>query len=450
MNILDVNRNTLANLYEQYPENLYGLSMDGNNLVYKGEYCDISNFNINDLLNGDTNFAASLSVLDAEDIFRIIRLHALGLDSTLENQQELKSEEKIEIIKSENPLMKNISMVKQIHHGFTEEYINIVDSQGIDHLYHKDRDNDVFAIYEQLKGRNPGVEITPDDLIAEMNRKLYEVDMEDSFDLLNKSTTSEDFANKLRRVCEPYRDNKSIRVYGNENHDIVIVRDLDDPSKHKIVTFDTNEYGDLVMMSHDQNVMGTDTSITRGDSTETTTDSSQVENPENEQEVIEKDEQKIIAKLIPTSEFYRLLNSPDELTKEERNSVDLYYGYFGDLILYEDYLLPELKTILYQFRHYVYELQYAEVPEGEVARELNPKQQEAITKAEEMELRVATVAPEEKTPEKVEENIKVLKKLMPANDYNPNDTGSVSIFQVLAFIIGVSIILTAITLYLIG
>ena len=159
---------------------------------------------------------------------------------------------------------------------------------------------------------------------------------------------------------------------------------------------------------------------------------------------------KIIAKLIPTSEFYRLLNSPDELTKEERNSVDLYYGYFGDLILYEDYLLPELKTILYQFRHYVYELQYAEVPEGEVARELNPKQQEAITKAEEMELRVATVAPEEKTPEKVEENIKVLKKLMPANDYNPNDTGSVSIFQVLAFIIGVSIILTAITLYLIG
>ena len=47
--------------------------MDGNNLVYKGEYCDISNFNINDLLNGDTNFAASLSVLDAEDIFRIIR-----------------------------------------------------------------------------------------------------------------------------------------------------------------------------------------------------------------------------------------------------------------------------------------------------------------------------------------------------------------------------------------
>ena len=34
--------------------------------------------------------------------------------------------------------------------------------------------------------------------------------------------------------------------------------------------------------------------------------------------------------------------------------------------------------------------------------------------------------------------------------YNPNDTGSVGIFQVLAFIIGVSIILTAITLYLIG
>ena len=74
MNTLDVNLNILRNLYEQYPESFRGLGMDGNKLTYNGEGVDISNFNIDDLLSGNQNFFASLSVLNAEDIFKIIRL----------------------------------------------------------------------------------------------------------------------------------------------------------------------------------------------------------------------------------------------------------------------------------------------------------------------------------------------------------------------------------------
>lgn len=448
MNILEVNTNTLANLYDQYPESFKGLSLDGNNLVYNDQYVDISKFNINDLLSGDNNFAASLSVLSSEDVFKIIRLHAISLSSTLDNTPKMEEEEKINIIKSENPLMKNINIFKQVHHGFTEEYINIVDSNGVDHLFHKDRENDIFLVYEQLKARKMGGDVTPDELVAEMNRKLYEVDLVDSLNLLNSSNISEDFANKLRIVSQPYKDDKSIRVYGNEEHDVVIIRDLDDPSKHKIITFDTNEFGDLVMQNHDQNVIGTDTSVTHGEETETTTSSETSDGTDSNQEIIEKNEEEVAAVLINTDEFYKLLNSVEELTEEQRKSVDLYYAYFGDLILYEDYLLPELKQILNDFRAYVYELQYGELESG-MERQLNAKQQEAIEKEAEMELKVAAVQSEELTEEKAKESVKKLELIKPVNNYGDN-SGSVSVLQVIAVIIGISIILTAITLYLIG
>ncbi len=445
MDILEVNRYTLANLYDQFPESFKSLSLEGNRLVYNGESVDISKFNINDLLSGETSFAASLSVLSSEDIFKIIRLHAIHLESKLENKKD-DNQSKIEVIKRENPLMRNISIVTRKMDESMEEYINIVDSRGEDHLFKNDRKVNVFDIYENLRIRYSGHDITPDELIDEINRKLYEVRMENAPGLIERSSTSEDFANKMTRVNEPYKNDKSTDVYGNEQHDIAVVRDLDDPSNHQVVTFDENEFGDLVLQNHEQNVVGSDTTITRGPKTEETiSETGTNDETSTENEIFEKDEEEIVALLISTKEFYELLDSPEELTEEQRKSVDLYYGYFGDLVLYEDYLLPELKQILNDFRSYVYDLQYGEIPEGQ-ERVINNKQQEAIDKSVEMEKKVATVNAEELTDEKIKEGVKKLELIKPVND----NTGSVSVIQVLAFIIGISIILTAVTLYLIG
>lgn len=448
MDILEVNKYTLANLYDQFPESFKGLSLDGNNLVYNGEKVDISKFNINDLLSSETNFAVSLSVLSPEDIFKIIRLHSLYLESTLKNKKD-DNASKIEIIKQENPLMKNISLVTRNNNGYVDEYINIVDSLGEDHLFQNDRNVNVFAIYENLRFKAAGREITPDELIAEINRKLYEVHMDKAPDLIERDSTSEDFVNKMNRVHNPYKNDKSTDVYGSELHDIAVVRDLDDPNNHQVVTFDQNEFGDLVVQNHEQNVIGVDTTTKNGNITEETVSENDTdENANTENEVFEKEEETVVALLISTQEFYDLLNSSEELTEEQRKSVDLYYAYFGDLVLYEDYLLPELKQILYDFRAYVYELQYGEIPEGQ-ERYINNKQQEAIDKSIEMETKVATISSEELTEDKVKEGVKKLELIKPVNNYG-NNTGSVSVIQVLAFIIGISIILTAVTLYLIG
>jgi hypothetical protein len=385
-------------------------------------------------------------VLSSEDIFKIIRLHSIHLESKL-NIEKKDNENKIEIIKQDNPLMRNISIATRRINGSLVEYINIVDSHGESHLFENDRNVNIFNIYEDLKIRSVGRDITPDELIDEINRRLYQIRMQKAGAIIENSNTSEDFSNKMKRVNEPYKTDRTTDVFGNDEHDVAIVSDLDDPSNHKVVTFDKNEFGDLVLESHDQNVVGTDTTFSRDGKVENSTSETGTEDSITEGEVFEKDKVEVAALLISTQEFYDLLNSPEALTEEQRKSVDLYYGYFGDLILYEDYLLPELKQILNDYRRYVYELQFGEVPEGQ-ERMINNKQQEAVDKSYELEQKAAEIQQEELTEEKVKDGVKKLELMRPVNNYG--NTGSISIIQVLAIIIGVSIILTAVTLYLLG
>ena len=93
---------------------------------------------------------------------------------------------------------------------------------------------------------------------------------------------------------------------------------------------------------------------------------------------------------------------PKQLTEEQRHSVNLYYGYLGDLIIYEDYLVPELRKMLLDFKAYVYELQY-----GDVQVPLNEKQREAITKLEEME-HVDELSQDNLSPDKIDDSVKKL------------------------------------------
>lgn len=451
MNTLEVNANTLAVLYEQSPQSFDGITLDGKMLKYKDEEVDISNFNINDLLTDNNNFAASLGSLSPEDVFKIIRLHATLLNSNTITRGPAKDEDesnkKIEIIKQENPLMRNISIVKKNDQGIKREYINIVDSTGKDHLFPNDRNVNVFDIYDLLKLQY-GDDVTPDQLIDAVYRKLYDVRLDTAENLMDKETTSEEFANKLERVNEPYKHDKTTDVVASEEHDIAIISDKTDPTNHRVVTFDQNEFGDLVVNQHDQNVVGTDT-ISRT-STDTSINGSVAgvdETIDSNNEVFKKDEEEVKALLLMTQEFYDLLNSPEQLTDEQRNSVNLYYGYLGDLIIYEDYLVPELRKMLHDFKAYVFELQY-----GDVHVPLNEKQREAITKLEEME-QIEELEQDNLSPEKIDDSVKKLQRIKPVDNYNnqnEDNAGIVSTIQVIAFIIGISIILTAVTLYLLS
>ena len=438
MNIIEVNRNTLAALYEKNSSSFDGITLDGNMLKHGNEEVDISKYNINDLLTDNENFAASLGSLSPEDVFKIIRLHAtlLGTSKGITRgpaKSEDDSQQKIEEIKLENPLLKSISIAYKDDEGIKREYINIVGSDGNDHLFPNDRNVNVFMIYDFLKLQKGGTDVTPDELIDAVYRKLYESHLSTAEELRDKDSTSVDFKNKIERINEPYKDSKTVSVVGDEKHDIAIISDMDDPTNHKVVTFNQNKFGDLVVNQHGN------------DASEDEYKMKQVDEVYDK----EQDEEEVVALLINTQEFYDLINSPKLLTEEERNSVNLYYGYLGDLMMYEDYLVPELRKMLQDFKDFVYELQY-----GDVHIPLNDKQRESIDKLTDMETAVKE-ADESKLQHSMDtEKIKRLERIGPADNYgvpiDEDNAGMVSTIQVLAFIIGIAIILTAITLYLIS
>ena len=437
MDILEVNRDILDNMRIQFPESVEGLSLDGNNLVYRGETCDISHFNLNDLLMGDSQFANSLSVLSGEDVFRIIRLHTIMMSKTSDvSLKKNDSKKKVELIQQENPLMRNISIVER-HNGIDiDEYINIVDSKGENHLFRNETGVDVFSIYEMLKAQK-GDQVTPDDLITAIHRRIHEVRMSNASDVMETDKVSEDFSNKLKQVNDPYKTNNSYKVSGNEQDDIAIVTDLSNPQKSEIKTFDQRD-GDLIINSHGQNVHETTTSKVQGEERTTVDQTSSITNDTaSEKGIVDNKEQQDLIHLMPLAEFFRLY-SPSNTTPfsaEERKNVDLYYDYFGDLILYEDYLLPELRAVLNSIRNFVIEIEV----NLEDLEQATQRQRELVQKRDELE--------EKKNSKDVSNDLnkeqEYVKKLMLEK---PNESGSISTLQVLVIIIGVAIILTAITL----
>ena len=244
MNILEINRYALANLYEQFPDTFKDLRIQGEYLVFGNESCDISKFNIYDLIDGNTSFSANLDSLTAEDVFKIIRLHTLSLESKDKNN------EKLEIIKRENPLLRNVTIIPRNERTGKEEIINIVDSSGRDNMFVNTYRIDFFDVYEAVKENVGSKDVAPEDLIREINRRIHRINLESARDLEDKPSVSEDYENKITRVNDPYRGSNSVNVYGNEDYDVAIVSDSRSKDDHEVVTFDRDEYGDTIIESH--------------------------------------------------------------------------------------------------------------------------------------------------------------------------------------------------------
>ena len=140
MIFIESNRAILNNIYNQYPNSVNELRLEGGYLIYGKESVDISEFDLNYLLTNSPEFASGLGSLSSEDVFRIIRLHSmiLGSKGLKQDDNKKKAEDKLEIIKQENPLMRNITVVTRPNGVGIDEFFNIIDSKGENHLYKND------------------------------------------------------------------------------------------------------------------------------------------------------------------------------------------------------------------------------------------------------------------------------------------------------------------------
>ncbi len=441
--ILNNNLDLLANLYEQYPDSFDGLRMQGEFLVYGEDACNLSKFNLYDLVNNNRSFLANIDTLTAEDIFKIIRLHTISIES-----KALDNEDRLEVIKRENPLLKNVTIIPRNERTGKEEIINIVDSNGKDNMFVNTYRIDFFDVYEDVKAEVGSDEVTPEDLIAEINRRIHRIQLESARDLEGKSDLSEDFDDKMTKVNDPYQSSKTTNVYGNEEMDVALVSNELDPDKHEVVTFSNNDFGDTVIENHQQNVDGEDTVSKKNSSTTTNTSVTKDDEVREDNMIHDKPEEEIV-NLISLDEFISLVNSSQQLSPNQQEDLKTYYAFLGDLMTYEEYLLPELMEVLNTFRAFILDLN-VKLENGEEALTIN--QEDALRKSEELETKALQAHDKvvnneldfEKTAERnYQRSLKLERK------YQSSSEGFISTFAIISIIVIVVIIMTIITLALV-
>lgn len=443
MSTLEKNINTLRNLQLQFPKAFEELGLDGSKLTYNGDSVDISTFDIASLCDGINPFYDSLDELHSNDVYKIIRLHCIGSRKTtnisLEQKDKMTDEEKLEVIKQENPLLNMVTIINKPTEYGIKQYFNIVDKNGMDHLFYNDRNVDILAIYETLKLNKGSNDITPEELIEAVNRKIYELNLMKADTAIDSQSVNEDFQNKIAYQDELYKNEKAINVLGNEEHDITLVNDDRNNSGHQVLTYENNEFGDVVATTHNQNVNGVQTVNGEGETVSETNGVDEEVTPTSDTIDVEDDKKdEVESILIPVEQFYSILDSGAEMDDKMRHSVDLWYAFLQDLVLYEDFLNPELKDVLNGYRVYVEQLQLYDGT-------LNANQVEACDNLVLFEAKKQETVISKDGVEKVQQLQYVLKpKTMPQDE-----AAFVSYAQVIAIILAMAAILTAIAIYVI-
>ena len=343
MNYSKKNMGTLLSM-QGINEALTALAIDGDELVYGNRRVNISKFDIELLMGDSLPFESQLTTLTPEDVFKIISLHAITLENKGLEKEETKNETELKALQERNPKLSNIVIsYRETPLGRKEEYINIVDSNGVDHLLHNVYNADIIYLYKEALNRYGSVDITPEQLFESFKRNCIEVPLEDTYDMTHREGTSKEFITKMEDFESKHLGDKHYAL-GNEDNDILISND------HTVTSYTKDKQGNLI-----QNDFG-DSTRENGEiaGSEGTSDNVQTEEPSplaaNESEGVMITPETIKAiDLISEKEFYELINSARALTEEETKQLDLFNSYLEDLILYKDYLLPELRNILARF-----------------------------------------------------------------------------------------------------
>lgn len=354
---MKLNEYALKKLQEKNP-NLMDISIKGNLLFYEGKTIDISNFSIGELMTDELPLINNINSLNSEDVFTIIELHALLINSKIKMMNDSKKQQAtFQSNKSNQLFAQTFKKFDQL--GREKQYIHVVDSFGKDNVYVNERHESFDDMDEFINNVCNTSTLSPEELCNFLEQKFRKIHLTDTYDLARDSKTNEDFNNKIRNFDEQHRNDRNFAV-GNVEEDILISND------HTISSYKRDREGNLIQ----ENFANAEIKRTMTDSVPThnheeTEKHEEIQNQQssnNDRDSFvnnEVDEFKII-NLISFEEFSNLINSEDEYTQKEEYEIGLFNGYLEKLMLYEDYLLPDLQRILNMFKHMIEVFEVAE------------------------------------------------------------------------------------------
>lgn len=287
-----------------------------NKIGYNGEYIDFSYFDFYDFYSKNINFKNNVSNLNAESIFKILEIHAKFYDEK-NKKQEMTSEDFNEITKN-NEILQKFQLIhnnKKVE-GIVKDYIRYQDKTGKNYLLCDVNGEDVLKAYETLV-TSRGNTITEDDLFAFLNNGKKNIKLECLNEALMRNDATEEHLNNLKLMNERNHatGNTLDTPLGNDEEKIYI-------SNGVVITFNLNKHNEYIKESHEMS----------NEDKEISTESKIQE---------EKVEEKEKIPLIKFDEYYKLIFKQSPYTKEE-DKIKVFENYIFDVIVYKDYLIPEI------------------------------------------------------------------------------------------------------------
>lgn len=287
-----------------------------NKIGYNGEYIDFSYFDFYDFYSKNINFKNNVSNLNAESIFKIL-IHARFYDEK-NKKQEMTSEDFNKITKN-NEILQKFQLIhnnKKVE-GIVKDYIRYQDKTGKNYLLCDVNGEDVLKAYETLV-TSRGNTITEDDLFAFLNNGKKNIKLECLNEALMRNDATEEHLNNLKLMNERNHatGNTLDTPLGNDEEKIYI-------SNGVVITFNLNKHNEYIKESHEMS----------NEDKEVSTESKIQE---------EKVEEKEKIPLIKFDEYYKLIFKQSPYTKEEEDKIKVFENYIFDVIVYKDYLIPEI------------------------------------------------------------------------------------------------------------
>ena len=305
-----------VNQINQSPE-FKKFDIKDNQIGFNGQLIDFTYFDFYDFYAKNPNFKNNLPNLNAEAIFEILQIHAKFYDE--ENKKQEMTTEDFDNLTKDNEILQKFHLIhnnKKVE-GIVKNYIHYQDKSGKNYLLSDTNGEDVLKAYDALlAGR--GQDFTEAELFAYLNSGKKSITLECLNDALMRNNATEEHLNNLKLLNDRNHaiGNTLDTPLGNDEEKIYI-------SNGVIITFNLNKHNEYVKESHEVSGESKDVSIESGI---------------QEEKIVEKDK----IPLISFEEYSELIFKQSPYTKEEENKIKIFENYIFDVIVYKDYLIPEI------------------------------------------------------------------------------------------------------------
>lgn len=305
-----------VNQINQSPE-FKKFDIKDNQIGFNGQLIDFTYFDFYDFYAKNPNFKNNLPNLNAEAIFEILQIHAKFYDE--ENKKQEMTTEDFDNLTKDNEILQKFHLIhnnKKVE-GIVKNYIHYQDKSGKNYLLSDTNGEDVLKAYDALlAGR--GQDFTEAELFAYLNSGKKSITLECLNDALMRNNATEEHLNNLKLLNDRNHatGNTLDTPLGNDEEKIYI-------SNGVIITFNLNKHNEYVKESHEVSEESKDVSI---------------ESSVQEEKIVEKEK----IPLISFEEYSDLIFKQSSYTEEEENKIKIFENYIFDVIVYKDYLIPEI------------------------------------------------------------------------------------------------------------